>query len=74
MKLAEKIAVASVATILFKVVFAGASWKIGGAEFDFGTIDALVIAAVLTPTLGAAHLGDFIAGKTSSRQAPNDKP
>lgn len=39
--------------VLAKVLLAGVSVDVAGAKYDFGTIDGMVVAAVLTPTLGA---------------------
>jgi len=40
--------------VIIKVALSGVSLKLGGGvEYDFGSIDAGVVAAVLTPTLGA---------------------
>lgn len=39
--------------VMFKVLLSGATVSIMGKVFNFGTIDAATIAAVLTPTLGA---------------------
>jgi hypothetical protein len=39
--------------VLVKVLLMGVKVVWGTHSFDFGTIDALVVAAVLTPTVGA---------------------
>lgn len=39
--------------VMIKVLFSGAAIAIGSFSYDFGTIDSLVIAALLGPTLGA---------------------
>jgi hypothetical protein len=48
-----KSAIATVGVVLLKVLFAGASVKLGEQAYSFGTIDAGMVAALLTPTLGA---------------------
>lgn len=39
--------------VLLKVLFSGSSITVGGFSYDFGSIDSGIIAAILTPTLGA---------------------
>lgn len=39
--------------ILAKVLLGGVEIEVAGAKYAFGTIDGAVVAAVLTPTLGA---------------------
>lgn len=39
--------------VIVKVLLAGMSVVVNGNTYGFGTIDAAVIAAVLTPTLGS---------------------
>lgn len=39
--------------VLLKVLLSGVTMEISGKNFVFGTIDGAVIAAILTPTLGA---------------------
>jgi hypothetical protein len=45
--------VAGLLVVLGKVLLAGVTLQIAGHEVGFGTIDGTVIAAILTPTLGA---------------------
>lgn len=61
MSLSEKIAVSSVVCVLSKFVLAGAAIKFGSYAFNIGSIDALTIASILTPTLGAVHLGSYVS-------------
>ena len=49
--------------VIFKVLFAGVVLKVAGHEITFGTIDAAVIGALLTPTLGA-----YVARKYTDRK------
>ena len=39
--------------VVFKVLLSGVNINIGGSSFSFGDINASVIAALFTPTLGA---------------------
>ena len=39
--------------VLVKVLLVGVELDIAGAKYVFGTIDGTVVAAILTPTLGA---------------------
>jgi len=47
------IAIFGAAIIFVKVLLNGVQVAIGGFSFDFGSIDGILVAAVLTPTLGA---------------------
>lgn len=51
--------------VLAKVLFAGASLTIGGHTLGAGEIDGGVIAALLTPTLGA-----YVMRRHTDRHAP----
>lgn len=61
-------AVASVAVCVFKVLVAGMTLTLGALSLSGGTIDGGVVAAILTPTLGA-----FIAGHHSDNVTKRDK-
>lgn len=63
MKLSEKLAVGATASVILKFLLAGVTLKYGEKSIDFGAIDAMVIAAILTPTLGAIHLETFVGKK-----------
>ena len=65
MNTSEKIAVTSVATVLVKFFMAGLAFKWGDKGMTIGSVDGMVIAAILTPTLGAVHLGSYVAGKSN---------
>lgn len=65
--------------VLVKVLLAGVSLQFAGKEFGFGSIDGSVIAAILTPTLGAyvsrrytdrKYGGDVVPG--ASKVDPSD--
>jgi hypothetical protein len=47
------LAVFSTLTVLFKFLLNGVSLTLGAKVINFGVVDAGLIAAILTPTLGA---------------------
>lgn len=59
-------AVWAVTIVLFKVLFAGMSITVGERVLTAGIIDAGVIAAVLTPTLGA-----YVVRRHTDANAPH---
>lgn len=71
MKLTEKIGASAVTCVLAKFVLAGVTVTIGTFTMDFGPIDGLTIAAILTPCLGATHLETFVR---SRRGAEHGEP
>jgi hypothetical protein len=60
MKLSEKFAIGAMATVLFKILSAGVCIKWNGDSVTLGSIDAGTVAALLTPVLGAVHLGTWV--------------
>lgn len=46
-------AIVSFAVVILKVLFGGMIIAVSGKTFTIGTIDASIIAAMLTPTLGS---------------------
>jgi len=69
MKLSEKFAIGAVVSVLFKFIMAGVTLKAGTKSIDFGPIDGAVVAAILTPILGAIHLETYVNKKGNP---PND--
>lgn len=67
MRLTEKIAAASVTAVLIKFLLSGVTLTLAKFTFDFGPIDGLTIAAILTPCLGASHLETYVANKGSNQ-------
>lgn len=65
MTLSEKFSVAAVSSVLTKFILAGMSLKVASYSLAVGPIDSMTVAAILTPILGAHHLGNFIAQKGS---------
>lgn len=47
------VAIVSLVVVLGKVLFSGVVLTLAGQSVTFGTIDAMSIAAILTPTLSA---------------------
>lgn len=70
MSLSEKFAIGAVVSVLGKFVLAGLAIKIGNYGFTVGPIDSMTVAAILTPILGAVHLGTYVANKGAP---PDDK-
>lgn len=50
--LTATLALAGFIVVMVKLLLSGASVTMGSASYEFGTIDAAMIAAVLTPVLG----------------------
>lgn len=67
MKLTHRISIAAVACVLFKFVIAGVKLKLGDVSFEFSQVDAMTIAAILTPCLGAPHLESWVATKGAAK-------
>lgn len=63
MRLTHKISVAAVACVLAKFLLSGLQLKFSSYELNFAPIDSMVIAAILTPCLGAPHLESWVATK-----------
>lgn len=53
----------SVACVLLKFLLSGITVNYGANTLTFAAVDAMTIAAILTPTLGAVHLGTYVAKK-----------
>lgn len=70
MKLADKFSVAAVAVVLLKFLISGITLTLGTYSVAFNLVDSMTIAAILTPILGANHLGSYIDGK---KDKTNDK-
>ena len=70
MKLSEKFAVGAVAAVLIKFVFSGITLAIGAKTINFGALDGGTVASILTPVLGAHHLGSYI--ETMKGNTKND--
>lgn len=66
MKLSDKFSIAAVASVLTKFLMAGVTVTLAHNSLTFGTIDSLTIAAILTPILGAHHLGSYIEGNKTN--------
>lgn len=71
MTLSERMAVMSVVCVLGKFITAGLSLHLGTFAIEVGTVDAASLACILTPVLGALHLGNYVGkkGKTSDDKA-----
>lgn len=52
--------------VMLKVLLNGASLSFNGAAYSLGTIDAAMIAAVLSPTLGA-----YVARRYTDKRHPS---
>jgi hypothetical protein len=59
-------AVGCVVVCLLKVLFAGVSVTFGGQSYGLGSIDASIIGALLTPTLGA-----YVMRRYTDKVAPS---
>lgn len=67
MKLTEKVSIAALTVVLVKFILAGLTLKLGGLHLQFNDIDALSIAAILTPCVGAPHLETFVSSRSAKR-------
>lgn len=65
MSIGERMAVGSVIAVVGKFFLAGLTVNWAGHGFTVGPVDAASLAAILTPVLGALHLGNYVAAITT---------
>jgi hypothetical protein len=70
--LTHTFAIIAFAVVVLKFLASGVSISIASHSFSFGTIDALSIAALLTPTFGAYVARRYPASVSDAGSKPND--